>query len=204
MRQWTVATSCVLVVMLSAVAWCGDNEEPVFKYENGRCALTAYRESLRKAKADYDRAVRTARKGYLIALDLALKDAMAREDLAEANRVDAEKKKVEQKLNTPKPAVADDAPVHPLPASAIAMALVGTWTYPNNTRVVFRPDGTWKATWGNGRSGAWKHLGGRRFKWGNNIVELAENLKSFKNPNPKAKHQIVVKVEAGGSTGSKE
>ena len=184
-----------LIMTVSAVA--GGAKATEFKYKEARAAVRGYGEAVKKAERDYAAALRQAERDYLVGLEGALKAAMERGDLDEANKIDAAVKKVEAttktktKIKTSAPATVAFAMGKP----NFSAVLLGTWSFPNGTTLTFFADGTYTRSWDKkAKPGTWKHLGGKKFQVGKDIVILSEDLKSFANPNPKAKEQIIRKV----------
>jgi len=175
-----ISSLLIFVVSISAVA--ADEKVRPFKYPEARAARRAYEEAVRKADEQRARAISAAKRHYIVALDAALKAAMQRGDLKEANKLNTLKEKLEAEIGTAKS------------GKGPSRALVGVWRYPNGTTITYRPDGTYVVSWRRGKPGAWKHLGGRKFQFGKDVIELSEDLKSYKNPHPKAQDQTVVKV----------
>ena len=183
MRRVTAISSLLaLVISVSAPASDLTKGLPPFRYPKGRTARAEYVTARKKAEADYKQAVAAARKKLIASLDEALKEAMHEENLEEANKIDAIIKSLTRKG------------LGPQAGSAVSYNLVGVWRYPNGTTIAFKPNGTWHASWGKGKTGAWRHLGGRKFQFGGRVIELAPDLKSFKNPKPEAGNQTIVKI----------
>jgi len=187
MLLWTLTIAFSLASSISAA------EERAFKYEEGRAAVRAHEQAMQKAVKEYAAAVHAARKEYAAALDAALKAAMERGDLDEANRLNAAKKAVGTELAVS--SVAQALPQEAVVPSNALPTLVGTWRFENGTSIVCQADGTYtRQGYRDSRPAVWRHLGGRKFMLGKDVIELSPDLKSFANPNPRAKGQIVRRV----------
>ena len=81
-----------LIIHLSEA---GDSQIP-FKSASARAAKRRYESAIERAKQEAVRKIEIARKSYQTALDKELKSAMQRTDLDEANKINAEKKKIDQ------------------------------------------------------------------------------------------------------------
>lgn len=190
-------TTCLIVLALfvcATAAPAAGDASVTFKYEEGRAAARAYAQALKKAEKDHAYAVKTARKQYAEGLEAALKAAMQRGDLDEANKINDAKKRIE--VGTLAGTLAGKAePAAPVKMNGhAAPAIVGTWRYPNGTRITFHPNGTYAVSWRKGKPGRWKHVSGRKFTIGDSAVELSPDLNSYPNPNPRAHTQIVRRV----------
>jgi len=192
MMRRRVLAAIVIVGSLSVLALAAEEKPKPFKYEEGRAAARQYKDAIKEAEANFARTVETAKKRYAESLGAALKAAMQRGDLEEANRIEAARKSVEEELAGRR--VVRPTPAGPPAAPALSEALVGVWRYPNGTTVHCGPGGAYTVSWRKGRPRQWTYLGGRKFRLGGDVIELSEDLRSFRNPKSKARNQIIVKI----------
>lgn len=184
----------IIIILSSSVSvLAGGTKATEFKYKEARAAVRGYGEAVKKAERNYAAALRQAERDYLVGLEAALKAAMERGDLEESNKIDAAIKGIESasKPKASSPIATPSATQEP----NLSTALLGSWRYPNGTTLTFFADGTYTRSWDKkAKPGTWKHLGGKKFQVGKDIVTLSEDLKSFPNPNAKARGQIIRKV----------
>jgi hypothetical protein len=82
----------VAFLALSVASWAGDEG---FKSSRARSAMRQYDAEVEKAKQEATRKIEAARKKYQATLDREVRTATRRGDLDEANKLNAEKKKVQ-------------------------------------------------------------------------------------------------------------
>lgn len=162
----------VAFLVLSVAAWAG--EEEGFKSSRARHAMRQYDAEIERAKQEAVRKIEAARRKYQAALDREMKAATRRADLDEANKLNAEKKRIEGEIevgvkyaagaeaeaNAPE-ATQGGARIYRYGSGAVIRLLDDqTCTYTRGRGVI---RGEWKETadlividWKNGNRDIWK------------------------------------------------
>jgi hypothetical protein len=165
----------VAFLALSVASWAGDEG---FKSSRARSAMRQYDAEVEKAKQEATRKIEAARKKYQATLDREVRTATRRGDLDEANKLNAEKKKVQMPVTVE--VVADTTAVTESTVADLNL-LERDWLYSwgkkggQNKKTKFSRDGTVTA----GKvAGTWRKEGDTLIiKWGERVTDQIKVVK---------------------------